>query len=154
MSAAALPAAALLFLGVGRFLDLSEVAEVLALSRSQVYALVRTGALRAVKIGGRGVWRVEGCALEDYISSAYAATTDPIGSDNGQAAADDSENPNGDGAGRTVESPSTAVPGGGRGRHASPEAAGFVGSWSDTAGAFYLRLHRLLARPGAAQPDP
>jgi excisionase family DNA binding protein len=105
---------------VGRFLNLSEVAEVLAVSRWQVYALVRTGALRAVKIGGRGVWRVEGCALEDYISSASAATTDLIASDNGEAPADDSEDPNGDGAGRTVESPSTAVPGGGRGRHATP----------------------------------
>jgi excisionase family DNA binding protein len=66
---------------VRRFLDLSEVADVLAVSRSQVYALVRTGALRAVKIGGRGMWRVEGCALEDYISSAYAATTDLIATD-------------------------------------------------------------------------
>jgi predicted 3-demethylubiquinone-9 3-methyltransferase (glyoxalase superfamily) len=78
VSAGALPAAALLFLGVGRFLDLSEVAEVPAVSRWQVYALVRTGALRAVRIGGRGVWRGEGCALEDYISSAYAATAGPI----------------------------------------------------------------------------
>jgi excisionase family DNA binding protein len=105
---------------VGRFLTLSEVAVVLAVSRWQVYALVRTGALRAVKIGGRGVWRVEGCALEHYISSASAATTDLIASDNGEAPADDSEDPNGDGAGRTVESPSTAVPGGGRGNHATP----------------------------------
>lgn len=55
-----------------RFLQLADVAEVLNISGSQVYALVRRGDLRAVKIGGRGQWRVETSELEAYIKRLYA----------------------------------------------------------------------------------
>ncbi len=55
-----------------RFLTLPDVAEVLNISGAQVYALVRRGELRAIKIGGRGQWRVEGSELEAYIQRAYA----------------------------------------------------------------------------------
>ena len=57
-----------------RFLQLSDVAEVLNISASQTYALVRSGDLPAIKIGGRGQWRVEASALEDYIARCYAET--------------------------------------------------------------------------------
>jgi excisionase family DNA binding protein len=57
-----------------RFLQLSDVAEVLNISASQTYALVRNGDLPAIKVGGRGQWRVERSALEDYISRLYAET--------------------------------------------------------------------------------
>ncbi|MFN2538938.1 MAG: helix-turn-helix domain-containing protein [Mycobacteriales bacterium] len=57
-----------------RFLQLSDVAEVLNISASQTYALVRNGDLPAIKIGGRGQWRVESAALEDYIARMYAET--------------------------------------------------------------------------------
>ena len=57
-----------------RFLQLSDVAEVLNISASQTYALVRSGELPAIKIGGRGQWRVERTALEDYIQRCYAET--------------------------------------------------------------------------------
>ncbi len=57
-----------------RFLQLSDVAEVLNISSSQTYALVRSGDLPAIKIGGRGQWRVERTALEDYIARCYADT--------------------------------------------------------------------------------
>jgi excisionase family DNA binding protein len=57
-----------------RFLSLTEVAEVLNISMSQVYALVRRGDLPAIKIGGRGQWRVEATALETYIEAAYEQT--------------------------------------------------------------------------------
>lgn len=57
-----------------RFLHLSEVAEILDVSVSQVYALVRNQQLRALKIGGRGQWRVERAALEEFIESCYAET--------------------------------------------------------------------------------
>ena len=40
--------------GAPRFLTLGEVAEILNTSSAQVYALVRRGELRAIKIGGRG----------------------------------------------------------------------------------------------------
>ena len=54
-----------------RFLTLGEVAEILNTSSAQVYALVRRGELRAIKIGGRGQWRVEVSQLEDYIQRMY-----------------------------------------------------------------------------------
>lgn len=57
-----------------RFLLLSDVAEVLNISASQTRALVRSGELAAIKIGGRGQWRVERSALEDYIKTAYEQT--------------------------------------------------------------------------------
>jgi excisionase family DNA binding protein len=57
-----------------RFLTLADVAEVLNTSSAQVYALVRRGDLPAIKIGGRGQWRVETTELEGYIERAYAQT--------------------------------------------------------------------------------
>lgn len=57
-----------------RFLQLSEVAEILGASSAQVYALVRTGELPAIKIGGRGQWRVEDTQLEAYIARMYEQT--------------------------------------------------------------------------------
>jgi excisionase family DNA binding protein len=59
-----------------RFLLLSEVAAELNVSDSQVYHMVRSGELPAVKIGGRGQWRVERSKLEEYIQQKYAETAD------------------------------------------------------------------------------
>ncbi len=60
--------------GNPRFLTLADVAETLNTSSAQVYALVRRGDLPAIKIGGRGQWRVESVKLEEYIAKAYADT--------------------------------------------------------------------------------
>jgi DNA binding domain, excisionase family len=57
-----------------RFLTLSDVAEILNISASQTYALVRSGELPAIKIGGRGQWRVERSQLESYIERMYDET--------------------------------------------------------------------------------
>lgn len=57
-----------------RFYTLGEVAEILHISVKQVYALVRRGELPAIKIGGRGQWRVEHAELENYIGNAYRTT--------------------------------------------------------------------------------
>lgn len=57
-----------------RFYNLGEVAEILNISVKQVYALVRRGELPAIKIGGRGQWRVEAAELEKYIRAAYQST--------------------------------------------------------------------------------
>ncbi|MGD9961058.1 helix-turn-helix domain-containing protein [Nocardioides sp.] len=57
--------------GSPRFLTLADVAEILSTSSAQVYALVRRGDLVAIKIGGRGQWRVESSQLEAYIERAY-----------------------------------------------------------------------------------
>jgi excisionase family DNA binding protein len=59
-----------------RFLQLADVAEVLNISSAQVYALVRSGELPAIKIGGRGQWRVEASELEAYIARMYEETRD------------------------------------------------------------------------------
>lgn len=63
-----------------RFLTLADVAETLNISVAQAYALVRTGELRAIKVGGRGQWRVESAELETYIAAAYQQTQDFVAS--------------------------------------------------------------------------
>ncbi|MEV0896320.1 helix-turn-helix domain-containing protein [Actinoplanes sp. NPDC049802] len=59
-----------------RFLLLSDVAAELNVSDSQVYHMVRSGELPAIKIGGRGQWRVERSKLEKYIEERYAETAE------------------------------------------------------------------------------
>ena len=59
-----------------RFLTLSDVAELLNIAPAQVYTLVRTGELPAIKIGARGQWRVEDKALETYIERLYSSTAE------------------------------------------------------------------------------
>jgi excisionase family DNA binding protein len=61
-----------------RFLTLTDVAETLNVSLSQVKALVRSGDLHGVKLGGRGVWRVENTELEAYIQRMYAQTRENL----------------------------------------------------------------------------
>ncbi|MDN4474890.1 helix-turn-helix domain-containing protein [Demequina sp. SYSU T00192] len=55
-----------------RFLKLSDVQEILNVSPQQAYALVRSGDLPAIQVGGRGQWRVEESELEAYIARQYA----------------------------------------------------------------------------------
>lgn len=57
-----------------RFLQLTEVSDVLNISAAQAYALVRSGELPAIKVGGRGQWRVEVSELEGYIARMYSET--------------------------------------------------------------------------------
>ncbi len=61
---------------VARFLTLSDVAEILNIAPAQVYTLVRSGELPAIKIGARGQWRVEDQALEKYIQQLYSSTAE------------------------------------------------------------------------------
>ncbi len=61
-----------------RFLTLRDVARELAVSAAQAYALVRTGELPAIKVGGRGQWRIERCQLEACIARAYEQTATSI----------------------------------------------------------------------------
>lgn len=61
-----------------RFLQLSDVAEVLSISARQAYALVHSGELPAIQVGGRGQWRVEATELENYIQRKYAETRDMV----------------------------------------------------------------------------
>ncbi len=57
-----------------QFVVLSEVAEILGISASQTYALVRGGELRAIKVGGRGQWRVEAAQLDELVQRMYDQT--------------------------------------------------------------------------------
>lgn len=57
-----------------RFLTLADVTEALNISAAQAYALVRSGDLPAIQVGGRGQWRVEATELEAYIQRLYAQT--------------------------------------------------------------------------------
>lgn len=63
--------------GQPRFLKLTDVAEVLNVTTRQVYALVRSGDLRGIQVGGRNQWRIEDVELEDYIKRQYAKSNDP-----------------------------------------------------------------------------
>ncbi|MGP5364412.1 helix-turn-helix domain-containing protein [Brachybacterium tyrofermentans] len=59
-------------------MPLEHIQDVLSISRSQAYALVRTGDLRAIRVGGRGQWRIELTQLEAYIQRAYDTTAAEI----------------------------------------------------------------------------
>lgn len=74
-----------------RFLTLADVSETLNISAAQAYALVRCGDLPAIKVGGRGQWRIEAAELENYISRMYAQTREfvarhPFGAELGVSA--------------------------------------------------------------------
>ncbi|EXF26005.1 DNA-binding protein [Nesterenkonia sp. AN1] len=56
-----------------RFLTLPDVAEALNISLSQTRALIKTGDVEGIQIGGRGQWRVEESKLDEYIERQYAA---------------------------------------------------------------------------------
>ncbi len=57
-----------------RFFTLPDVAEMLNISMSQARALVTSGELLGIQVGGRGQGRVEGTELEAYIQRMYAQT--------------------------------------------------------------------------------
>lgn len=59
-----------------RFMTMQDVADELATSLSQIYHMVRSGELPAIKIGGRGQWRIERSKLEEYISAKYDETAE------------------------------------------------------------------------------
>ncbi len=61
-----------------RFLTLADVSEILNVSTSQAYALVRSGDLQGIQIGGRNQWRVERSKLEQYIDEAYKRTAETL----------------------------------------------------------------------------
>ena len=56
-----------------KFVPLEYVMDELSISRSQAYAIVRSGDLRAIQVGGRGQWRVSLDEIEAYIERCYAA---------------------------------------------------------------------------------
>lgn len=64
-----------------RFLRLEDVADELNVSMQQARSLVRNGDVPAIKVGGRGIWRVERAELEAYIQRQYAASREAAGAE-------------------------------------------------------------------------
>lgn len=64
--------------GLPRFVPLEHVQAELSISYAQALALVRSGELRAIKVGGRGQWRVSLDAFEDFIEERYAETAQVV----------------------------------------------------------------------------
>lgn len=61
-----------------RFLTIEQVAEELNVGAPLVRTLLKTGELRGIQVGGRGLWRVGAADVEEYINSAYALTAERI----------------------------------------------------------------------------
>ena len=57
-----------------RLMTLEDVATYLSVSVPQVYALCRSGELPGLKLGGRGVWRVDKRELEAFIQRKQQET--------------------------------------------------------------------------------
>lgn len=57
-----------------RFITPTQAAEELNVKPNRIHAMIKAGELRAIQIGGRGVWRVGQQDLEDYIAEAYRRT--------------------------------------------------------------------------------
>ena len=59
-----------------QFLTLADVADILAISASQARAMVRSGELPAIQVGGRGQWRIEDTKVDEYIQRMYQEQQD------------------------------------------------------------------------------
>lgn len=56
-----------------RFYTIPEVAEAFATSEAQIRALLKSGELEGIQIGGRGQWRIEDVKVDEYIERQYQA---------------------------------------------------------------------------------
>lgn len=48
------------------------------MSEAQIRALLRSGDLRGIQVGGRGAWRIGVNDVEDFIAEAYRKTAERI----------------------------------------------------------------------------
>lgn len=56
---------------LGRFLTLTDIADVLNLTAAEVLEIVRSGELPAIRLGSIGQWRVEQSVLESFLTDKY-----------------------------------------------------------------------------------
>lgn len=61
-----------------RFMTIEQVAEELSVGIPQVRALLKSGELRGLQIGARGLWRIGLQDFENYIIEAYRHTAERI----------------------------------------------------------------------------
>ena len=55
------------------FVSVATAAEILAVSISHTYALIRSGELPALRVGRGGPWRISTAALEVFVAQRYAS---------------------------------------------------------------------------------
>ncbi|WP_307433132.1 helix-turn-helix domain-containing protein [Pseudarthrobacter defluvii] len=59
-----------------RFVSLQQVADELSVGQPTIRELLRSGELRGIQVGGRGVWRIERKEIEAYIQRAYETSVE------------------------------------------------------------------------------
>jgi excisionase family DNA binding protein len=74
-----------------QLLTLSQVREILNVGMPTIYALLSSGELRGLQLGGRRMWRVSEDDLADYLERAYKETEDRIAAGTIKAEALDGE---------------------------------------------------------------
>ena len=78
-----------------RFYLLADIAELLNVSPVQARALVTSGELPAIQVGGRNQWRIEATELEAYIQRMYSETRELV-TTRSDPAPDDDDGPGAD----------------------------------------------------------
>lgn len=61
-----------------QFYTLADIAEILAISASQARAMVRSGELPAIQVGGRGQWRVEKARFHEWVERRHQETAEAV----------------------------------------------------------------------------
>lgn len=61
-----------------RFLTIDQVAQELNVGEPLVRAMLKSGELRGIQVGGRGAWRIGVADIEAYIEWAYLKTAERI----------------------------------------------------------------------------
>ncbi|MDR6413475.1 helix-turn-helix domain-containing protein [Pseudarthrobacter sulfonivorans] len=61
-----------------RFMTIEQVAEELNVGIPQVRSLLKSGELRGLQIGARGLWRTSVQDFEDYIAEAYRQAAERV----------------------------------------------------------------------------
>ncbi|MGO4591023.1 helix-turn-helix domain-containing protein [Paenarthrobacter sp. 2TAF44] len=63
-----------------RFLTVEQTAQYLNVGQPLIRALLKTGDLKGIQIGGRNIWRVGLNDVEAYVEEAYRKTAERIAS--------------------------------------------------------------------------
>lgn len=63
-----------------RFLTVEQAAQELNVSEAAIRSLLRSGELRGIQIGGRGLWRTGFEDLQAYIDEAYLKVAEKVAS--------------------------------------------------------------------------
>jgi excisionase family DNA binding protein len=61
-----------------RFLTIEQAAQELNVGVPLIRGMLRTGELRGIQVGSRGVWRIGTADLECYIEQAYGRTAEKV----------------------------------------------------------------------------